>query len=169
MPNYRRLFYPGGTYFFTINLADRSSDLLVGYIDDLRASWKAVETRYPFETIAVVILPEHIHTIWTLPPDDQDFARRISMLKAGFTRRLPEPLKSTGRKGERGIWQPRYWEHLIRDEKDFEAHVNYIHHNPVKHGHAAHPDDWPHSTWHRFKRDYDQEWKPVDLDKTGEP
>ncbi|MEM9937997.1 MAG: transposase [Pseudomonadota bacterium] len=169
MPNYRRLYHPGGTYFFTFNLADRSTDLLIRHIDDLRTSWRTAQTTYPFETVAVVILPEHIHSLWTLPPEDQDYARRISMLKAGFTRRLPDQLKSSGRKGERGIWQPRYWEHLIRDEKDLENHVNYIHHNPVKHGYVTNPDNWPYSSWHRYKRDYGAEWKATDLKATGEP
>lgn len=168
MPNYRRLYNPGGTYFFTLTLADRKSGLLTTHIEKLRQSWKQVETRYPFETIAAVILPDHLHTLWALPPGDHDYVRRISMLKAGFTRALPNALKSTGRKGERGIWQSRYWEHLIRDETDFDNHVGYIHGNPVKHGNVAHPDDWPYSTWHRHKAEYHPDWTLDTLLNAGE-
>ena len=146
MPDYRRRFVPGGTYFFTVNLNDRSSDLLVSHIDELRASWRDVREAWPFETIAVVVLPDHLHTVISLPEGDDKFPVRLRLLKSGFTRRLPENLKTTGRKGERGVWQQRNWEHHIRDEKDQEASIEYVHRNPVKHGLVNHPDDWPYST-----------------------
>jgi len=149
MPNYRRLFVPGGTYFFTLNLADRRLDLLVRLIDKLRLSWAETNQRRPFETLAAVILPDHLHMILSLPPGDDDFPRRIGALKSGFTRRLPEEVKSSHRKGERGIWQPRYWEHAIRDDEDLEAHMRYIHFNPVKHGYVSVSEDWPYSTFHK--------------------
>ncbi len=123
MPNYRRLFIPGGTYFFTLTLADRSSDLLVRHVGELRASWRDVVARWPFETIAAVVLPDHIHIVLELPQGDDNYPTRLRRLKHGFTSRLPEALKSNGRKGERGIWQSRYWEHDIRDAADLEAHV----------------------------------------------
>ncbi|WP_375209475.1 REP-associated tyrosine transposase [Hyphomonas jannaschiana] len=151
MSEYRRLFVPGGTYFFTLNLRDRRSDLLVRHVDLLRESWREVSRARPFETLAAVILPDHMHMVVSLPESDADYPARLRLLKSGFTRRLPEDAKSEGRKGERNVWQRRYWEHAIRDEADLEAHVNYVHYNPVKHGHVAEMDDWPYSTWHRRK------------------
>lgn len=170
MPDYRRLYADGGTYFLTVCLLDRRSDLLVRAIEALRASWREAVAARPFETIAAVALPDHLHLMWRLPGDDHDFPARLSMLKAGFTRRLSEAEKRAGRKGERGIWQSRYWEHLIRDEVDFIRHVDYIHWNPVKHGIAPSPDEWPHSTWRRWKREFGrpisispEKWKPLHL------
>ena len=170
MPDYRRRYADGGTYFLTVCLADRRSNLLVRAVDALRASWRDVAAQRPFETVAAVALPDHLHVMWRLPDDDHDFPSRLSMLKAGFTRRLPDAEKRAGRKGERGVWQPRYWEHLVRDETDFIRHADYIHWNPVKHGHAASPDDWPHSTWQAWKRDYGrpvnippETWRPAHL------
>lgn len=170
MPNYRRLFADGGTYFLTVCLNDRSSDLLVREIEALRASWREVNAARPFETVAAVVLPEHLHLIWRLPEDDHDFPARLSQLKAGFTRRLDASCKGAGRKRARGVWQPRYWEHLIRDDKDLERHVAYIHWNPVKHGHSGHPDDWAFSTWHgwkmKFQGSFDrppETWAPAHL------
>jgi putative transposase len=160
LPDYRRLYIPGGTYFFTVTLFNRASDLLVREIGTLRRSWRDIVRRHPFETPAAVILPDHIHFLMALPEGDSDYSTRIRLIKSGFTKRLPESLKGHGRKGERKIWQQRFWEHAIRDEKDFEAHVNYIHHNPVKHGYVEDSDDWPHSTWHRFKREWYQTRNP---------
>lgn len=170
MPDYRRLYADGGTYFLTVCLLDRRSDLLVREIEALRSSWREVAATHPFETVAAVTLPDHLHVMWRLPENDHDFPARLSMLKAGFTRRLPEGDKRAGRKGERGVWQPRYWEHLIRGPDDFARHVDYIHWNSVKHGHAATPEDWPYSTWRRWKREFGrpitippEEWKPAHL------
>ena len=154
MSNYRRLYIPGGTYAFTVCLQDRKSRLLIQHIDIFRAAWREMSERRPVETIAICVLPNHFHTIWVLPHEDFDFPSRLKHLKAGFTRRLPECLKSSSRKGERGIWQRRYWEHLIRDENDLGAHMDYIHWNPVKHGYVSDPSDWPHSSWHRYKTDW---------------
>ena len=152
---YRRAWIAGGTYFFTLTLADRDRRLLVDHVCELRESIRCVRGRHPFRIEAMVVLPEHLHAVWTLPPGDCDFANRWRQVKAGFSRRLPEsePRSTTRRaRGERGIWQHRYWEHAIRDERDFERHVDYIHFNPVKHGHVAHPADWPYSSIHRFIR-----------------
>ncbi|MBY9066510.1 transposase [Hyphomonas sp. WL0036] len=151
MSNYRRLFVPGGTYFFTLNLRDRRSDLLVRHIGALRESWGEVVRVRPFETLAAVVLPDHMHVVMALPEGDADYPARLRLLKSGFTRRLPAAEKAEGRKGERNVWQRRYWEHAIRDEADLDAHVNYVHFNPVKHGHVAEMDDWPYSTWPRRK------------------
>ncbi|MDZ7629206.1 MAG: transposase [Parvularculaceae bacterium] len=170
MPNYRRFYADGGTYFLTVCLEDRRSDLLVREIDALRAYWRDVAAARPFETVAAAAMPDQLHVIWRLPDDDHDFPARLSMLKAGFTRRLPDAMKSGGRKGERGVWQARYWEHLIRDDDDLSRHIDYIHWNPVKHGYAASPDDWPSSTWHGWKKEFGrpvsippEDWKPVHL------
>ncbi|MEO0982087.1 MAG: transposase [Pseudomonadota bacterium] len=146
MPNYRRRYVPGGTYFFTITLKDRASDLLVREIDALRAAWRDARRARPFDTVAAVVLPDHLHVLIALPEDDDDFAARISHLKSSFTRCLPDDAKSTGRKGARGVWQSRFWEHAIRHHRDLAAHVDYIHWNPVKHGYVDDPEAWPHST-----------------------
>ena len=160
---YRRVYVPGGTYFFTVNLADRSRTLLVDHIDDLRNAVQEVLTSHPFRIDAMVVLPDHLHAIWTLPEDDADYPMRWSLIKAGFSRCIPadeQRSKSRIAKGERGIWQRRYWEHLIRDEQDYINHVNYIHYNPVKHGHVARVADWPYSTFHQAvkKGQYPSDW-----------
>src|SRR6202000_2957171 len=152
MPNYRRTTNNGGVFFFTITLADPSSDLLTKEIDRLRRVYGAVQERRPFETIAVCILPDHIHAIWALPEHDKDFAGRWSLIKSGFSRGLDAQPRSVSKilKREKGIWQRRYWEHAIRDDADLERHVDYIHFNPVKHGYVTKVADWPHSSFHRF-------------------
>ena len=156
MTQYRRNFTDRGTYFFTVNLADRTSRLLEDEVDLLRAAFRSVHTTHPFVIDAIVILPDHFHAIWTLPEHDRDYALRWRLIKTTFSRQQPHlEARSASRvsKGERGIWQRRYWERLIRDERDYAAHVDYIHINPVKHGHARRVGDWPHSSFHRFVRD----------------
>jgi putative transposase len=152
MPNYHRARVPGATYFFTVNLRDRKSDLLVREIDLLRATVRATRARYPFHIDAWVVLPEHMHCLWTLPPGDADFARRWQVIKFAFAKRLPATETRTAnqqRRNERGIWQRRYWEHLIRDDHDYQRHFDYIHYNPLKHGHVQRLIDWPYSSFHR--------------------
>jgi len=152
MVHYRRNLIPGGTYFLTITLRDRRSTLLVDHADALRSIVSKVRQALPFTIDAMVVLPDHWHAVWTLPPDDDQYARRIRLIKARFTRHLI----ATGlqiSKDERGdyrSWQKRFWEHTIRGDRDFEAHVNYIHINPVKHGLVKRAVDWPHSTIHRY-------------------
>jgi putative transposase len=156
MPNYRRIWIPGGTYFFTVTLADRRSDILTTHIADLRAAFLSVRRTRPFATDAIVVLPDHIHAIWTLPPGDADYATRWSHIKATFSRALPASGRvsaSRVRKRERGIWQRRYWARAIVDEHDFAAHIDYVHINPVKHGLAASVGEWPWSSFHRYVRD----------------
>ncbi|QFT96996.1 hypothetical protein FIU85_06760 [Roseovarius sp. THAF8] len=152
MPRYRRLYVPGGTYFFTVTLADRSAATLTDEIDLLRSVYASVVAQHPLHCDAMVVLPDHIHAVWTLPTGDADFSTRWRKIKALFSRHS----ETTGcindsrrRKGERGIWQRRFWEHAIRDDADFVAHVNYCHFNPVKHGLVERPEDWPYSTIHR--------------------
>jgi putative transposase len=155
MTNYRRSDIAGASYFFTVNLADRSLSLLTKHIELLRHAFEYTRERHSFTVEAIVILPEHIHAIWTLPEGDNDFSLRWRLIKTVFSRSLPqaEPRSdSRRRKAERGIWQRRYWEHLIRGDADFAQHVDYIHINPVKHGLVTSVADWPHSSFHRYVR-----------------
>ena len=155
MTNYRRSNIAGATYFFTVNLADRSSRLLTEHIVLLRNAFEYARNRHFFTIDAIVILPDHLHTIWTLPAGDSDFALRWRLIKTAFSRSLPRGehcSASRKDKGERGIWQRRYWEHLIRDEEDFARHADYIHINPVKHGWAKQVAEWSHSSFHRHVR-----------------
>ena len=173
MTAYRRNFVPGATYFFTVALADRRLALLTDHIDALRAGFREIRLRHPFAIEAVVVLPDHLHAIWTLPEGDRDFSTRWSLIKANFSRALPrdEPVShSRRRKRERGIWQRRYWEHTLRDARDFTRHMDYIHFNPLKHGHVGRVRDWPYSSFHRLVRlgVYPADWAGNgESDKTG--
>jgi putative transposase len=162
MSRYRRAQLKGGTFFFTLTLAHRSSDLLVRQIDRLREIYRAVQARRPFESVAICILPDHLHAIWALPPDDADFATRWNLIKSGFSRGLPAAPRSPSKiaRREKGIWQRRYWEHVIRDDADLARHVDYIHFNPVKHGLVPRVCDWPHSSFHQFvnRGDLPEDW-----------
>jgi putative transposase len=151
MPQYRRAKASANTFFFTVVLSDRSSNLLVGQINRLRQSYRIVQERRPFETVAICILPDHVHAIWALPENDTDFSTRWSLIKSGFSRGLEAQPRSVSKvaKREKGIWQRRYWEHAIRDEADLERHIDYVHFNPVKHGHVTRVADWRHSSFHR--------------------
>lgn len=123
------------------------------YIEPLRHAHRAVQSQHPFAIEAMVVLPGHLHAIWTLPAGDADYALRWRLIKTAFSRSVPmgERLSlSRQEKGERGIWQRRYWEHTIRDESDYQRHVDYIHFNPVKHGLVAEVRDWPYSSFHRY-------------------
>ena len=156
MPRYRRAKIEGGTFFFTLTPADRSSNVLVLEIERLRQAYRLTQERSPFETVAICILPDHLHALWTLPEGDSDFAPRRSYFKAYFSRALPASesrARSKIAKREKGIWQRRYWEHLVRDEGDLQRHVDYIHYNPVKHGLVSRVCDWPHSSFHRYVRE----------------
>lgn len=150
---YRRADVKGGTYFFTVNIAQRHLRLLLDHVEILRDAVKTVKQRHPFYIDAFVVLPDHLHAIWTLPPDDADFATRWMLIKSDFSRKIAmNEHRNASRisKGERGIWQRRYWEHLIRDENDFERHVDYIHYNPVKHGYVRQASEWSYSSIHRY-------------------
>jgi putative transposase len=167
MPQYIRAFVPGGTFFFTVTLLERRRKFLTEHIDDLRAVFKAARQHRPFTVEAIVILPDHLHCIWTLPSGDADFSTRWHDIKARFAAQIPGGEKLSVRrlkKGERGIWQRRFWEHVIRDESDYERHVDYIHYNPVKHGHVEKVADWPYSSFHRYVRSgiYNLEWAADD-------
>lgn len=156
MTDYRRVYIPGATWFFTVNLAERHGNrLLVERIDALRAAFAAVMEKHPARIDAIVVLPDHLHCLWTLPPGDTDFSTRWNLIKGGFSRGIDKRERisaSRAKRGERGIWQRRFWEHLIRDETDFQRHMDYIHWNPVKHGWVRAVADWPYSSFHRLVR-----------------
>ena len=167
MPRYIRAFVPGGTFFFTVTLLERRRHLLTENIGTLREVFKAARRRRPFTIEAVVILPDHLHCIWTLPSGDTDFSTRWHEIKARFATQIPKGERLSARrlqKGERGIWQRRFWEHVIGDERDYERHVDYIHYNPVKPGQVARVPDWPYSSFHLYVRRgiYDLEWAADD-------
>ena len=154
MPDYRRAWHPGGTYFFTVNLLHRHGNaLLTNHIDGLRTSADYVRQRHPFKIHGWVVLPDHLHCVIELPEGDADFATRWRLIKGRFSKGLPKTEKRSAvriSRGERGIWQRRYWEHLIRDEPDFRAHMDYVHINPLKHGLVRRVADWPYSAFHRL-------------------
>ncbi len=155
MPNYRRNRVPGATYFFTVNLLDRNCSLLVKYIDILRASVRRVRALMPFHIDAWVVLPEHMHALWTLPEHDADFSQRWQAIEMAFSRRIATgEVRSASRmgRGERGIWQRRYWEHTIRNDRDYATHLDYIHFDPVKHGLVTDVAAWPFSSFHKAVR-----------------
>jgi putative transposase len=169
MPNYRRAFVPGGTYFFTVAIAERRTALLIERIDALSDAFRVVRAWRPFGMLAFVVLPDHLHCIWSLPEDDADFPARWNRIKGEFSRRVDSRgcgSPSRISKRERGIWQRRYWEHLIRDERDLRNHIDYIHFNPVKHRYVLQVRDWPHSSFRRFVREgvlpIDWNWETTD-------
>lgn len=151
---YRRNRLAGGSFFFTATLRDRSSRVLAEHIAPLREAFRTVRRQHPFRIDAIVILPDHLHTIWTLPPGDDDFPGRWRAIKSAFTRSVIKSGLSIpcNKKGEYALWQRRYWEHTISDETDFQRHVDYIHFNPVKHGWAKSVADWPYSSFHHYVR-----------------
>jgi putative transposase len=168
MPNYRRTFEPGGTFFLTLVTHRRTP--LFDNAAARRTLHNAIVTARnsrPFDLVAAVLLPDHLHLLISLPTHDADFSTRIAAIKARFTREWlrmgageNEQSAARLRKAYRGIWQKRFWEHLVRDESSLAACCDYIHYNPVKHGHAQCPHAWPWSSFHRFvtERRYPPEW-----------
>ncbi|MEJ8561221.1 transposase [Yoonia sp. GPGPB17] len=155
MSDYRCLRVPGGTYFFTIRLQDSRSDLLISHIELLRDATRLCQKRWPFVIDAAVILPSKLHMIWTLPEDDVDFSKRWRLIKSSFSRHAPVPLhvpESHRRRGEKGIWQRRFWEHLIRDEDDLALHMHLIRSAPIHEGLVKKPSDWPYCSLHHNRR-----------------
>ena len=152
MSDYRRNRVPGGTYFFTVNLLDRRSRLLIEYIEVFRMAVRQVKAKRPFHIDAWMVLPDHLYCIWTLPPGDTDYSGRWREIKKAFAKSLPrtESLSVVrAHKGERGIWQRRFLEHAIRNERDYAAHVDYVYINPLKHGLVREVRAWPYSSFHR--------------------
>ena len=152
MQHYHRNLVAGGTYFFTVNAIDRSSRVLVDEIAALRGAVSYVRGRLPFQIDAWVVLPDHLHCVLTLPLGDADYPTRWRLIKSQFSRAVggqAAASASRASKQERGIWQRRYWEHTVRDQRDYAVHIDYVHFNPVKHGLVERPDDWPYSTYKR--------------------
>ncbi|MCF7971868.1 MAG: transposase [Methylococcaceae bacterium] len=164
MRTYIRAKLTGGVYFFTVNLAERhNNDLLISNIELLREAFRLTKQQRPFIIEACVILPEHLHCIWRLPEGDHDFSTRWRLIKTHFSKNiaLHERISnSRKRKKERGIWQRRFWEHLIKDEEDYKNHLDYIHYNPVKHGYVQRAIDWRYSSFDLWlKREvYTSDW-----------
>jgi putative transposase len=151
MPNYIRPRQKGASVFFTVTLADRTEDLLVRQVARLREAVRVTRAERPFAIEAWVVLPDHLHAVWTLPPGDADYSMRWRLIKSRFSMGLPAGhLRPSHRaRAERGIWQRRFWEHHIRSDDDFLAHIAYCRYNPVKHGLVEHPEDWPYSSFNR--------------------
>lgn len=145
MVRYRRNRVPDGTFFFTVTLRDRRGDALVRHVDVLRESRRRARVRIPHEVIAVVVLPDHLHAVLRMRDGAGDYPALWPEIKKGFTRCLGIP-------GGASSWQPRFWEHTIRDEEDLRAHVDYVHINPVKHGLVSSLAEWPYSSFHRYVR-----------------
>jgi putative transposase len=168
MPDYRRAHVPGGSFFFTLVVNQRrplfSQPAALALFGSVL---RRCLLRWPFTINALVVLPDHLHSIWSLPPGDSAYSKRWGWSKKEFSQQWlaiggEEYATSAGRKRERrcGIWQPRFWEHTLEDEDDFERHFDYVHYNPVKHGHVRCPHQWPHSSFHRYVSlgVYDQRW-----------
>ena len=154
MPNYRRAFIPGRTYFFTVNLLQRhDNNLLIRELNLLRDTVRRVRKRHPFQIDAWVVLPDHLHCVWTLPSNDSNFSMRWRLIKSGFSRALPKTERRSEIResaGERGIWQRHYWEHSICDDLDYQRHIDYVHVNPLKQELVRRVIDWPYSTFHQY-------------------
>jgi putative transposase len=168
MPQYRRCRVPGGTVFFTV-VTERRSPLLCGALarSILGDVFRACEKRWPFRVDGMVLLPDHLHSLWTLPPGDDAYSRRWGWIKKEFTKlwlaaggEEQERSASRRRSRRRGVWQRRFWEHTIRDDDDYARHLDYIHYNPVKHSLVTAPRDWPYSSFHRWVRKgvYPPDW-----------
>ncbi len=155
MPNYRRLRVPGATYFFTVNLAERGETVLTDHIDLLREAYRITAAEHPIRCEAMVVLPDHIHAVWTLPPGDAEFSRRWQKIKGRFahaTGLRGNPSPSMVKKREAGLWQRRFWEHMIRDKDEERRAITFCHADPLRHGLVAAAEDWPFSTLHRDLR-----------------
>ncbi len=168
MPQYRRAYTPGGTVFLTLVTYNRDPIFANSQnIVYLRSAVAAMRSEMPFEITAAVILPDHLHFLWTLPPNDRDYSKRVGRLKVLFTRSLrgrqalPQRVSLSRRKHrESNVWQRRFWEHTIADELDLANHFDYLHYNPVKHGLVQFPHQWQYSSFYRCVQRgiYDRDW-----------
>ncbi len=158
MTSYIRRYVPGGTYFFTVRLQDQGSDLLTARVDLLRSATRLCMKRWPFEIAGAVVLPNKLHMIWVLPEGDVGFSKRWRLIKSTFSRHVPAPAHiapSQLKRGEKGIWQRRFWEHVIRDQQDFDLHMHVIATAPVHAGLVRRPRDWPYSSLQHRKMGLD--------------
>ncbi|AAZ18114.1 conserved hypothetical protein [Psychrobacter arcticus 273-4] len=171
MSHYIRDKTQGGCYFLTFNLLDRKSSLLLTHIDKFRDAYAKTIQHHQFKLDAMVVLPDHVHIMITLPPDSDNYAVIVASLKSQFSRQINKTeiiTSSRQAKRERGIWQRRFWEHRIRDDADYRQHMDYIHNNPVKHGYVTNPQDWQYSTLHTLikKGVYPAGWGTDENDKS---
>src|SRR2546423_14996399 len=152
MVYYRRSLVPGGTFFFTVPIADRRSSILIENVSLLRHAFRTTRRERSFTIDAIVILPDHLHAVMTLPEGDADFSGRWRRIKGLFTRRIIAAGSAIqrDRRGEYALWQKRFWEHAIRGETGLVRRIDYIHYNPVKHGLATRVSVWPYSSFHRY-------------------
>jgi len=158
MSNYKRHYQAGGHYFFTLVTYNRKPILTTAdNIKNLKQAIKKVKQDYPFILNAIVVLPDHLHFLWKLPEDDGNFSTRVRLMKRYFSMKITTPINQ---RKEKEIWQRRFWEHTIRNEDDWERHMDYIHYNPVKHGYVKAAKEWPYSTFLDWvnKRAYDVDW-----------
>ena len=173
MVEYRRNYVKGGAYFFTV-VTDNRAKILCSPLarQCLRQAVQKCQQRFPFKSIAWVLLEDHLHTIWTLPENDNQYSMRWGFIKKEFTKvylaggGTEQPLNESRKsKRERGIWQRKFWEHTLRDERDFQRHVDYIHYNPVKHGLVSSPKEYTYSTFHQFVESgmYEEDWGCKDV------
>ena len=177
MVQYRRNLLKGGTYFFTVTLINRSSNLLIQHINLLREAVKVVQQNHPFEIVAWVVLPDHLHAVWQLPIDDCDYSTRWRAIKSHFVRALKKKdvLVNMRADGSALVWQRRFWEHTIKNEDDLRRCVDYCYINPVKHGLVKVVADWPNSSFHSdVKRSiYPANWAGINIaieeGECGEP
>lgn len=173
MPNYRRQTIAGGTYFITQVTYQRRPWLCSETARlALRTAINQVRKKRPFTIEAIVLLPDHSHSLWTLPPNDSDLSTRLRLIKTYVTRHYaheldldPQLSASRAQRKERNVWQRRFWEHVIRDEHDYARHCDYIHYNPVRHEFCRNPTDWPFSSVHRFIHQgfYAPDWGQIPL------
>jgi putative transposase len=164
MSNYRRVFIPGGVYFFTVVTYQRRPVFAAPEnVDLLREAFHHVRTSRPFTIDGIVVLPDHLHCIWRLPEADTDFPGRWREIKKYVSKRIGEKRKT---RNAMDVWQPRFWDHVLRDEDDWRRHMDYIHYNPVKHGLAASPAEWPYSSFHKAAV---KGWYPENWGANGDP
>jgi putative transposase len=169
MARYLRNYVPGGTYFFTVVTYQRRPILTTPESRSiLREAFQSVRRRWPFTITAIVLLPEHLHTVWTLPEGDANYSLRWQKIKEHFTSGYQKAVGDVAvrrpRSGERAVWQPRFWEHTCSDVDDLKRCVDYVHYNPLKHGYVTRVRDWPWSSFHRYVKlgEYSLDWGTVD-------
>jgi putative transposase len=172
MSHYRRPLVTGGTYFFTVVSYQRRPILtLPPARRALHEAMALTRRERPFEIVAMVLLPDHLHAVWSLPEGDADFSVRWKLIKTRVTLALADhdlapcgKTTSRRRRKERNVWQRRFWDHAIRNDEDFRNHVDYVHWNPVKHTLVPRVEDWPYSTFHRYVRQgvYAKDWGSVE-------
>ncbi len=175
MPNYRRDQTPGGTWFFTVVAFKRRPIFCQQqFRESLQRSIIRTGEVLPFKINAWVLLPDHLHCVWTLPDNDAEFSMRWKLIKQYVSRECQSYFPghddfsvAKKKRRESSIWQRRFWEHRIRSERDFAKHLDYLHFNPVKHGHCNNPADWPYSSFHRYqaKGFYPKDWATTESPK----